>query len=156
MDEVLRIENARFVEPWTRTDFIRLLRRGGTVGMIAEFQNQIVGYMVYQLEGSGIILLNIAVDPIYSRMSVGTQLIGRLKEKLSWQRRRTIGVEVTDRALGAQRFFASQGFVAVAAFGPDCEIYGMVYRLLPNRGPEAAIPKNRITEFLKRNWKTTK
>src|SRR3989344_4619192 len=67
MPEVLNIENASFEFPWTKHDFVRTLRRHDCIGMVAEYEEQVVGFMIYQLRKNYIRLFNFAVAPLFRR-----------------------------------------------------------------------------------------
>ena len=89
--------------PWAEEDFIR---------MVAESENRVVGFMVYELHESQIHLLTLAVAVGYRRCGVGTQMIDKLLSKLSIQRRSRIVVETLETNLPAQLFFQTCGFRA--------------------------------------------
>lgn len=110
--EVLEIERAAFSEPWNEDDFRRVLRQRNVIGMVAEYQERIVGYMIYTLESDDLRLSNFVVHPDYRRCRVGHQMVCRLKAKLDGHRRRKITLTVGERNLTAQLFFRSQGFKA--------------------------------------------
>lgn len=113
MGEVLAIESAAFDVAWTEEDFLCCLRQRNCIGMVAEYQEQIVGFMVYELLPKALHVLNFAVAPWSCRQGVGGQMTDKLKHKLSQQRRQAILLEVREGNLAAQCFFRSQGFRAV-------------------------------------------
>ena len=49
MPEVLDIESESFEFPWSEDDFIRCLRQRNCIGMVAELDDQVVGFMIYEL-----------------------------------------------------------------------------------------------------------
>ncbi|HLA86280.1 MAG TPA: ribosomal protein S18-alanine N-acetyltransferase [Thermoguttaceae bacterium] len=114
MLEVLDIEAESFEFPWLEEDFIRCLRQRNCIGMVAEHENRIVGFMVYELNKSRLHLLNFAVSRGYRRYGVGTQMMSKLVGKLSPQRRTRILLEVRETNLAAQLFFQANGFRAVS------------------------------------------
>ena len=64
MPEVLRMEAASFGEhAWPEEEFIRILRQRNCIAMVAEVSEQIVGYMVYELNRGAIRILNLAACP---------------------------------------------------------------------------------------------
>ncbi len=113
MDEVLTIERDCFTDPWSESDFVNCLRQRNTVGMVAEHDEKVVGYMVYELNKNDLHLLNIAVHPGMRRQIIGAAMVQKLITKLSQQRRRRIICEVRESNLLAQLFFKSLGFVCV-------------------------------------------
>ena len=153
MPEVLRIEGESFEYPWTDEDFLCCLRQRNCIGMVAECDHQIVGFMVYELHKSKLRILNFAVSQDVRRQGVGTQMVLRLVDKLSQQRRNEILLEVRERNLDGQLFFKTQGFVATNVLrrhydDTDEDAYIMQFRL--DTAAEIAkpfAPRNRISEF---------
>lgn len=113
MPQVLVIERESFNDPWTLEEFLVSLRERNTIGQVAERGEIVVGYVVYRLHRARIEILNLAVDPRERRRGVGTQLVGRLVQKLSTGRRRSLTAKVRERNVAAQLFLRSRGFRAV-------------------------------------------
>ncbi|MEZ6096699.1 MAG: ribosomal protein S18-alanine N-acetyltransferase [Pirellulaceae bacterium] len=114
MPEVLAIETSSFEFPWSEDDFIRCLRQRNCIGMVAEYEDQVVGFMIYELNRSELHVLNFSVRPDMRRRGVGTQMLEKLIGKLSQQRRTRISLEVRETNLAAQLFFKNAGFVCVS------------------------------------------
>lgn len=114
MDEVLSIENSCYEFPWTREEFIRCLRQRNCIGMVAEFDEKVVGFMVYELHKGMLHVLNFAVSPEHQLRSVGKTMLDKLKGKLSQDRRSRIVIEIRETNTAGIRFLASTGFRAVA------------------------------------------
>jgi len=137
MLEVYAIEAESFEFPWSETDFDRCLRQRDCIGMVAEHDDRIAGFMIYELNKTRIHLISLAVAANYIRRGVGTQMVGKLIRKLSAKRRTRITLEVRESNLPAQLFFSKLGFLAVSVLRDYYEetpedAYGMRYRL---RGP---------------------
>ena len=101
MPEVLAIERRSFEFPWVDEDFIRCLRQRNCIGMAAEHEDRVVGFMIYELLKTRIHVLNFAVDRHYQRRGVGSQMLAKLVAKLSPQRRNRIVLEVRETNLAA-------------------------------------------------------
>ena len=114
MPEVLAIEQKSFEFPWCENDFLRCLRQRNCIGMVAEHDDQVVGFMIYELHKTRLHMLNFAVGSRFRRLGVGAQMIEKLIGKLSSQRRNRILLEVRETNLAAQLFFRSSGFRAVS------------------------------------------
>lgn len=114
MPDVLAMEGESFEFPWLEDDFIRCLRQRNCIGMVAEHEDQVVGFMIYELHKTRIHVLNFAVADAYRRRGVGSQMIAKLAAKLSVQRRSRIVLEVRETNLAAQIFFRENGFRAVS------------------------------------------
>src|SRR5262252_9584455 len=75
MPEVLRIENDSFEFNWTEEDFLACLRQRNCIGMVAEHEGQVVGFMIYELHKTRLHILNFAVGPNFRRLGIGAQMI---------------------------------------------------------------------------------
>jgi ribosomal-protein-alanine N-acetyltransferase len=151
MPEVLATENESFEFPWLEDDFIRCLRQRNCIGMVAEHEDRVVGFMIYELHKTRIHVLNFAVADDYRRRGVGSQMVAKLISKLSLQRRCRILLEVRETNLPAQLFFRENGFRAVSVLRsyycdtPE-DAYLMQYRYRPER-QAAAQPAAEITRL---------
>lgn len=151
MDEVLSIERNSFQFPWTEEEFLCCLRQRNCIGTVAELDHHIVGFMIYELHKSMLRILNFAVAPEARRCGIGRQMVQRLIDKLSQQRRREIVLEVRETNVPAQLFFSNNGFRAVTVlrkhYDDTCEdAYYMRY-CLNEDSTIPFIPHNRITEY---------
>ncbi len=151
MPEVLAIEVESFEFPWLEDDFIRCLRQRNCIGMVAEHEDRVVGFMIYELHKTRIHVLNFAVAKSFRHCGVGSQMIAKLAAKLSAQRRSRIVLEVRETNLDAQLFFRENGFRAVSVLRsyysdtPE-DAYLMQYRYRAER-QSASEPLNRITRL---------
>jgi len=137
MAEVLEIENESFEFPWSEEEFIRCLRQRNCIGMVADCDDKVVGFMVYELHKTRLHILNFAVGHAWRRQGIGRKMAGKLVGKLSAQRRTRIVLEVRETNLDAQIFFRAQGFRAVNVlrdFYEDTteDAYLMQFRYRPN------------------------
>ncbi len=114
MPEVLEIERQNFEFPWIDEDFVRCLRQRNCIGMVAEHEDRVAGFMIYEFLKNRIHVLNFAVDPEYQRRGVGSQMVAKLSAKLSAQQRNRIVLEIRETNLAAQLFFRENGFRAVS------------------------------------------
>ncbi len=151
MPEALDIEAESFEFPWLEEDFIRCLRQRNCIGMVAEHDDRVVGFMIYELNKTRLHILNFAVSQEYRRCGVGSQMLAKLIGKLSAQRRSRIVLEVRETNLAAQLFFRDNGFRAVSVLREYYEdtpedAYAMQYRYRPER-VSLPIPTNRITRL---------
>ncbi len=148
MPDVLDIENQSFEFPWSDEDFIRCLRQRNCIGMVAEADDRIVGFMIYELHKTRLHLLNFAVAKDWRRRGIGEQMLRKLISKLSQQRRTRITLEVRETNLAAQLFFKNDGFRAVSVlrdFYDDTteDAYVMQFRYMP-KPEEIHVPTNRL------------
>jgi ribosomal-protein-alanine N-acetyltransferase len=136
MPEVLTIEGQAFEFPWSEDDFVRCLRQRNCIGMVAEHNERVVGFMIYELHKNRLHILNFAVHEQLRRRGIGGQMIRKLISKLSPQRRSRIMLEVRETNLSAQLFFRDVGFRAISLlrdFYEDTteDAYLMQYRYVP-------------------------
>lgn len=145
MPEVMQIENSSFEFTWSEDYFIKVLRRRNRIGMVAEYENQVVGFMIYDLNCKRIHVLNFAVLPEFRRLGVGKQMVERLISKLSAHRWNRILLEVRETNLPAQLFFRNCGFRAIKTIhdyyrGTPEDAYVMRYRF-GDKSHLAPLPK---------------
>lgn len=133
LQDVLSIEEASFEFAWSEDDFIRCLRQRSVIGMVAEQNSEIVGFMIYDLHRTHIQVLNFCTHPWYLRRGVGTSMFEKLESKLN-ERRDRLRTAVRETNLPAQLFFRTMGFRAVSVErnfyeeSPE-DAYLMEYRL---------------------------
>jgi ribosomal-protein-alanine N-acetyltransferase len=151
MAEVLDIEQDGFEFPWSEEDFVRCLRQRNCIGMVAEHDDPVAGFMIYELHKTRLHILNFAVGSQFRRRNVGEQMVQKLLGKLSNQRRTRILLEVRETNLAAQLFFRKVGFRAVSVlrdFYDDTteDAYLMQFRHR-SQPADVIIPINRITKL---------
>ena len=154
MAEVLEIEQDSFEFPWSEDEFIRCLRQRNCIGMVADMagdngEDQVVGFMIYELHKTRLHVLNFAVAKPFRRQGIARRMVGKLVGKLSQQRRTRIMLEVRETNLAAQLFFRSQGFRAVNVlrdFYEDTteDAYLMQYRYRVSEADVAAANQMRL------------
>ena len=152
MPEVLTTEQASFEYAWTEEDFLRCLRQRNCIGMVAEVDDRVVGFMIYELHKSRLHILNFAVHPSARRTGIGGQMIAKLVNKLSTHRRQKITLAVRERNLMAQMFFRVHDFRATRVLRNYYEDSGedafqMEFRVGSDLVDEADGPINRIAQF---------
>lgn len=140
MSQVLEIEKASFRQAWSEEDFLSCLRQRNCIGMVAEHDHEIVGFMVYELHKALIRILNLAVVPEKRRNKIGSQMSLRLMDKLSQQRRKEVSADVRASNLAAQQFFQACGFRATnvlrEAYDDTREdAYQFTYQIPPDDDP---------------------
>jgi [ribosomal protein S18]-alanine N-acetyltransferase len=151
MLEVLKTELASFEYAWTEDDFLRCLRQRNCIGMVAEVNDRVIGFMIYELHKSRLHILNFAVAPNFRRKRIGAQMVRKLMGKLSSHRRSKITLAVRERNLEAQLFFRKQDFRAMKVLRNYYEDSGEDAFLMEYRVEEEltdfSSPVNRIAQF---------
>lgn len=109
--DVLEIEEESFGLAWVCEDFMRCLRQRNYRAIVAEYNQRVVGFMVYEEVNDEIQLLNLTAHSGYRRAGVGSQLVTMMIEYAHHALLSGIRVEVRETNLGAQLFFRSLGFL---------------------------------------------
>lgn len=109
---VMAIEHACFAHAWTEADFLDLPPCKNYLKKVADLKGIVVGFIVYTFDNRSLKIQNLAVDPVYHRLGIGTQLVGKLIHSLREQQRNSIEVCVRETNLAAQLFFKSMNFAA--------------------------------------------
>lgn len=134
MPEVCAIESDAFEFPWSEEDFIRCLRQRNCIGMVAETEDRVLGFMIYELHKTLTHCLNLSVAPLFQRRGIGSTMFSKLVGKLKPQRRTRIIAQVRETNLPAQRWLRKNGARAVSVLRNYFEdtpedAYLMQYRL---------------------------
>lgn len=123
MPETLAIDElANEWEAQSEEELLSKLRQRNVIGMVAEKGDKIVGFMIYELHKGHLFIDSFCVHPDWQRQDVGTQMIDKLKSKLSSHRRTHIQIIVKDTKLGTHLFLRSMGFKAIEVMRNHYEI----------------------------------
>jgi ribosomal-protein-alanine N-acetyltransferase len=131
MPEVMEIENSSFDDPWTQEQFVFVLRQRNSISYVAVHDEQVVGYICYELFKKRLDILNLAVHSDFRRRGVGRQMVEKLANKLSSQRRTLLRVFVIESNLAGQLFYSSCGMICSCAHrghGAGLSSYQFNYR----------------------------
>ena len=143
LETVMALEKEIFSTPWTRNTFLMELRRPNGEYIVAEIQNQVVGYSGMVREGRDFHLTTMAIDPAFRRRGIATQLmLIHIDEALAEGARRFL-LEVKRSNVEAQSFYQRFGF----------EAGGSVINYYSSEGEDAVVmwvPDFRDKEFLGR------
>jgi [ribosomal protein S18]-alanine N-acetyltransferase len=113
ISRVLEIAQAVGNKEVTEKDIINQLREPDIVGMvIAEGDDEVIGYMIYELHKVRLHLLAIVADPKKNINYILQSLINKLKSKLSSHRRKLITIIVRETELALQLVLKAEGFFA--------------------------------------------
>ena len=97
---VLDIEQTLPVPAWNEKDFLSALRSQGRIGKIAlRGEEQVAGYMMYELKRPSLELLRLAVHPGYRHCGVGAATVRHLMKKLTPHRRTRLKAVVPESCL---------------------------------------------------------
>ncbi len=121
LDEVMIIEKASFITPWTRGMFIEELGSRHSVCLVARMPDEsgsgengkIIGFVCSSFILDEIHILNIAVHPSYRRKGVAGLMIKEIIKKGYERGSRYIFLEVRVKNKAAIRFYEKLGFKVI-------------------------------------------
>lgn len=93
----------------TENEILALLRQKNCIGMVAEINEDIIGFMIYELKKQLIDVIYLMVDPIQNRLGYGGTLLNKLKGKLTAHRRSQLKILVRESNLCGQLFLRRYG-----------------------------------------------
>jgi len=108
--QVLAIEQTCFEFPWTEEEFLQCLHQPNCLGMVAEHEGQVVGFVIYETPKNRIFITNIATAPEFQRHGIARQMIQKLVTKMIFQQRHKIAIEIRETNLPALLCFRALGF----------------------------------------------
>jgi ribosomal-protein-alanine N-acetyltransferase len=133
LKQVVEIESLAndYREKLTESDFRHYLGSQKYIGMVAELNGEVVGFMLYGLQIGFINLITLATHPKFQQSGIGRLLMQMLIRKLNWQNRHKIVIDIDERNLVAQLFLKSCEFRAEDLW--KCEkaeltFYHFIYR----------------------------
>lgn len=111
---VLRIEGQIYPRPWSAGLFLsELAQRSSRAYIVARHRAKVAGYAGLMLLGEEGHITNIAVDPAYHRLKVGTRLMLALVQEARARGARAVTLEVRRSNLAAQAMYRRFGFETV-------------------------------------------
>lgn len=133
MPTVLKIQES-LEHPWEEADFFDALGNTNCIGMAAESNGIVVGYMIYELYKDYFYIEHLAVREEVRRQKIGTQLVRMLLDRLSPDRRISISTNVRESNLATQFFLKSLDFRAslIRDYYEAEDSYYFKYRLKEN------------------------
>ena len=118
--------------------------------MVAEHEDRVVGFMIYELQKARIHVLNFAVAGEHRRHGVGSQMVAKLVAKLSPQRRNRILLSVARptwrRSCSSARTDSAVSVLRSYYADTPEDAYMMQFRYRPER-ELAAESADRITRL---------
>jgi len=147
--QVLAIEEMCFEFPWTSEEFMQCLQQPNCLGMVAELDEQVVGFIVYETPKNRILVTNIAVSPEFQRHGIARQMVQRLVSKMIYQQRHKVAVAIRETNLPALLCFRALGFKAATVLknfyeDQNEDTYVLQYRLGKEHIDPVYAPANRI------------
>lgn len=111
LDVVIRIEQACFERPWTRSHFQAELYAGHSIPVVAEIAGEIAGYICLSVLMDEAEILDVAVEPSSQRCGTGKALLAWACDEALIRGATTIRLEVRTTSLPAIALYERFGFV---------------------------------------------
>ena len=115
MPEMIEIEQTEVGPIWEEEDFLRTLRQRNCIGMVAEIGDKIAGFIIYELHKNYLEIVKIGASPQYYKSAI-TQMLDKLKSKLSSHRRTRLAITVPLKNLPLLKLLRKENFKAVANY----------------------------------------
>jgi len=108
---IVELEHLIFPDPWSEDNFRHEITQNQfCLALVAEWQREIVGYVISWLLGDEIRIANIAVSPLYRRLGIGKILLNTILDE-GWQHGgRRAFLEVRRSNLAAIALYQKYGF----------------------------------------------
>jgi len=113
LDTILQIDKQVLsaIGYWQEADWLSILRKQNCIGMVIEYDQQIIGFMAYRLDSGFLQIIRYAILPEFQRKGCGNRLIDRMKTKLGANNKRAaLSIIVPDRLLACHLHLRSCGF----------------------------------------------
>ena len=111
IDSMIEIEQKVFEFNWTKSDFIKIFNSNKCRFIIAESQERLCGYLIYEFSHMGIEILNLAVNPRFLRKRIGSKLINNIM--MNNIKKTDVFTYVRETNLAAQLFMKRNGFKCI-------------------------------------------
>lgn len=111
LEQVMEIENENFSRPWTETGFFTFLIRQDTLFLVAQENDEILGYcgvVMVQDEGD---ITNVSVKKEKQNQGIGNRLVQNLIAKTKGQGITRLFLEVRESNQRAIHVYEKAGFV---------------------------------------------
>lgn len=110
LDDLLRIERASFDDPWSEEMFRREFHLEQSQIWVAKMGEAIVGFLCFWVFSQRSEILNIAIDPLYRRVGIGTLLMERFLDYVRGNDIHEVFLEVRESNEAAIRLYHRFGF----------------------------------------------
>ena len=130
IDDLMAIEELCYDHPWPQEAFAQEIEQEEIgIGMVAEDEGHIVGYVTGMVMADEFHIHNIAVHPDYRGQGIGRRLMEAVEEMCTRKEFRRMVLEVRKDNESARQLYLSRGFEAVGIrkdyYGPgqDAHLY---------------------------------
>jgi ribosomal protein S18 acetylase RimI-like enzyme len=117
LDSMVEIDRHAFVDGFTDSDFIKLLRREPVICTVIERNRLILGYCLYEKFNGYNLIRRIAVAQ--KHCGYGQQLVIDVKRQMLKDNKSFVDCRIPEENLDAQLFFQANGFTAIDVIPTD-------------------------------------
>jgi ribosomal-protein-alanine N-acetyltransferase len=110
LDQVMKIERGSFSSPWSYRFFMEELKAPYAHSLLAELEEQVVGYIVYWVLPHELDVHNVAVERSYRRRGIGRLLLQAVIDEAEHQGLERVTLEVRKSNQPAQLLYRRMGF----------------------------------------------
>jgi ribosomal-protein-alanine N-acetyltransferase len=114
LDAVMAIERSSFAYPWSPRFFLQELQVPCARSILGEFNEKIVGYILFWLLPDEIDVHNLAVHREFRRRGIGRLLLQQVVMEARCRSSNRITLEVRQSNVAAQKLYESLGFTTTA------------------------------------------
>ncbi|HPI62424.1 MAG TPA: ribosomal protein S18-alanine N-acetyltransferase [Alphaproteobacteria bacterium] len=105
-----QLQQQCFDQSWSLSSWQQVLEVGGTYALLAQKNQQKIGYLVFRLTDEVGDILSLGVIPSYRRQGTASCLIRHMMEWGKQEKLKSFLLEVSCKNLSAQKFYQSMGF----------------------------------------------
>jgi len=110
IDQVMAIERVSFSSPWSAGFFLEEIGVAYSKSLLAEFQDRVIGYLVFWQMPVDVDIHNLAVHPDYRRRGIGRILLSTMIHGARERGFKRVTLEVRKSNSVAQQLYRSLGF----------------------------------------------
>lgn len=110
--EVLDV-NQQWSTSWDEDKLVSYLRQRSCIGMVAEYNGEVVGFLCYTLHKNYLFVDKFLVHEDFIHRGVGDEMVDKLLGKINSHRRTRINAAIPETHLDILLLFQRRGFLAV-------------------------------------------
>lgn len=126
--DIARINRLSFQPPTEPAAFHHQLASPEFTLLVADLEDEVIGYASFSRDVEKFVVEQLAVDPTFRRLGIGSSLIEHLIVRLKGKRREWVEGIVSETNLGGQLFLKSCGFMAIEIMRDFVEEYHDAFR----------------------------
>lgn len=113
LDRMEELEQLCFSVPWSRAALENELQNPNARYVVCELDGRVAGYIGVLLAADVCDITNVAVDPVFRRRHLATQMLDELLRQVPFWGITTLTLEVRESNAPARAFYEKNGFVPV-------------------------------------------